>query len=236
MSSSTLRGFCRRCGVDHAWDNDVDVAAAALRAWFAAASDTDRALLAASPGKMVGVLVVDDAAGHRHVLRGFSGDLGGAEDQPGWVPSVVRRADTAALQEQTWATVRRVDAALAALSTSSSSQSSSSSAAALRQERRAASQTLMAAMHAATRLVSRGGISLSLPEIVGSTALPSGMGDCVLPKVFEAAHRGGLVPVGFAEAWWSNDVDDPRHGRLEAPCAARCAPLIGHLLCKVPVR
>lgn len=211
-----LRGFCRRCAVDHVFDNDADAGVAALAAFFADAGDVDRALLDASPGKMVGVLVVDGVDGvdgGGEVLRAYSGDLGGAEDQPGWAPCLVRRSDTAALQQETWAIVN------AAASTAA--------------QTKRASQRLMTAMLAATVVESAGGVGLSVVDVVGHARLPSGTGDCALPKLFVAAHKRRARPVGFAEAWWGPAHGERRHGALQQPCAARCAPLIGHLLCPI---
>lgn len=206
-----LRGFCRFCGVDHVCANDVDAAVFALDDLFVGAAAVDRALLDASRGKMVGVAVLDDAS----VLRAYSGDLGGKEDNPGFAPCLVRRADTQALQDETWAIVNSTTTTTA--------------------QKKAASQRLMKAMTAAVRLTSAGGVSRALPAIVGRDALPSGTGDCALPKLFDAANRRGLRVVGFAEAWWAGPGASVggarRHGALQPPCAERCAPLIGHLLC-----
>lgn len=230
----TLQGRCGGCGAVHAWDNDVAAAVSGLDAVFAALDrddDVDRALLLGSAGKMIGVLVVDDRAGLRQTWRAFSGDLGGREDQPGWVASVVRRDDTRALQDETWATVARVDAALAGAP-------DPTLVPALRAERRAASRRLMTAMTAATTLTNRAGVTLPLPRVFAapSTAgIPSGTADCTLPKLLDAANRAGARPVGFAEAWWgpTTGVGPNRrtHATLQAPCAARCQPLIGWLLC-----
>lgn len=200
-----LRGSCRFCGVDHVFANDVDIAVAALADVFAAGD----ALLDASPGKMVGVAVLDDGS----VVRAYSGDLGGKEDNPGWAPCLVRRADTQALQDETWAIVNSTTTTAA--------------------QKKAASQELMKAMTQAVRLVSRGGVSLSLPEIVGHEALPSGTGDCALPKLLDAANRRGAVVKGVAEAWWGPPHGQRRHGALQGPCVERCVPLLGHLLCPV---
>lgn len=49
-------------------------------------------------GKMYGVLLAVDAQGHRHILRAFSGLLGGESELPGWVPPIPGR-DRVALQE-----------------------------------------------------------------------------------------------------------------------------------------
>ncbi len=204
-----LKGFCRRCGCDHVWDNDVDAAVSALAALFADPGEVDRGLLDASPGKMVGVVVVDDGS----VLRAYSGDLGGQEDQPGWAPCLVQRSDTAALQAETWAVVNAATTTAAA--------------------KKQASQTLMKAMHQATRIRSAGGVDLGVVDIVGHQRLPSGIGDCALPKLFVAAHRRGARPRAFAEAWWGPAHGSRRHAVVQPPCTGRCVPLLGHLLCTV---
>lgn len=156
---------------------------------------------------MVGVAVLDDGS----VVRAYSGDLGGREDNPGWAPCLVRRSDTQPLQATTWATVN--------------------SPAATAAQKKQASQQLMKAMNAAVRLVSRGGVARALPEIVGHDAVPSGTGDCALPKLLDAANQRGVAVVGVAEAWWGPPHGARRHGALQAPCVERCAPLLGHLLC-----
>ncbi len=43
----------------------------------------------AGQGKMFGVLVVDDGRHHPCYLAGFSGQIGGQSDGPGWVPAVM---------------------------------------------------------------------------------------------------------------------------------------------------
>lgn len=96
------RGRCMPCGRDHVFVNDVPLAMAELEALFRSlASDPVRAALDESKGKMLGVLVAEDAHGGRRVLRAHSGELAGRRDWPGWAPSVLRREDTAVLEAET---------------------------------------------------------------------------------------------------------------------------------------
>jgi tRNA pseudouridine32 synthase/23S rRNA pseudouridine746 synthase len=73
-----------------------------------------RTALEASPGKMIGVLVAESEEGTRHVLRAFSGELDGRTDWPGWVPSVLRREDTARLEAETLARLAELEREMAA--------------------------------------------------------------------------------------------------------------------------
>jgi ectoine hydroxylase-related dioxygenase (phytanoyl-CoA dioxygenase family) len=70
-----------------------------------------------------------------------------------------------------------------------------------------------------------------LPRVFGDRGIPSGAGDCVVPKLLAAANVAGARVVGVAEAWWGPPHGARRHGALEPPCAARCQPLLGFLLC-----
>lgn len=241
---AVLRGACGLCGATHEWANDVALGELALAQLFSdlgpdvapglvtglvtglvagPALTDDRRRLLASPGKMIGVLVVEDAHGDRQTLRAFSGDLGGQEQQPGWVDSVVRRADTAALQTETWAALAVLDDSLTTATPSEHTR--------LRAQRRALSRRLMAAMVEATHLTNRAGVTAALPTVFVGKGIPSGTADCVLPKLLVSANQRGLRPLAFAEAWWGPTQGDRRHGVLQQPCLSRCQPVLGFLLC-----
>lgn len=114
LPPSEYRGHCRRCDREHVLPNDVALASSALEVLFAELETEsfapERAALAASPGKMIGVLV----AATGEILRGHSGELGGRRDWPRWVGPVMRREDTAALESLTLARIAECDAAIAA--------------------------------------------------------------------------------------------------------------------------
>ena len=112
------RGFCRRCAREHRIANDGVLAITALDRLFGQLEGDptfadERAALAASPGKMIGVLVAEAADGTRLELRAYSGELGGRRDWPAWVGPVLRRADTAALEEETLAQITALEAEIA---------------------------------------------------------------------------------------------------------------------------
>ena len=228
-----LAGRCRRCNGVHVVDNDVAVGTAALDDLFHAL-DHDaafapfRAALSASRGKMLAVLVADDVDGQRHVLKAFSGDLGGPADWPGWAPSIIRREHTAALEAQTLQTLATLTKQLDDARTTHDVAAADT----FRRARKQTSATLMAAMHDAVRLTSMAQTTSPLREVFYGNGIPSGTADCGLPKLLHAINARALRFVGCAEAWWGRDLGDRRHGALQAPCAGKCQPILGHLLCR----
>ena len=235
-----IGGACGLCGATHWLEYDAAPGLAALSLWWAALSSpttlADRAflaLLARGGGrKMLATLVGRDADGAVVTLRAFSGDLGGVGDVAGCVPSIIRREDTAALEDETLQIVAKATARLASCDPAVRDQA--------RRERKQASAALMAAMIDATRLRTRGGRRVLLRDaFVGARAgrgIPSGTADCALPKLLDAAWAMELELVSAAEASWAPDVieGERAHGALAAPCDFRCAPLLGAMLCPAP--
>ena len=240
MAPNMIGGWCTRCDERHELRIDPGPAALALSVWIAALqapmTDEDRRfrerLQRAGDKKMLAVLVGRDQTGAAQVLRAFSGDLNGHGDVEGCVPSIIRREDTAALEEETL----RVVAAMTALIDAGSGPA----VAEFRRRRREASRVLMAAMIDATHLCTRGGVRVALRAAFaggdGGTKIPSGTADCALPKLLHAASVARLSIESVAEASWAPGVDvgERAHGRLASPCAPRCLPLLGSLLCPCP--
>ena len=66
-------------------------------------------------------------------------------------------------------------------------------------------------------------------------AMPTGTGECCAPKLLHHAATHGLTPLGLAEFYVgrTNRSGTRRHGEFYAPCAEKCAPILGFLLCGV---
>jgi tRNA pseudouridine32 synthase/23S rRNA pseudouridine746 synthase len=114
LPPADYRGLCLRCGIEHRFENDVALGLTSLKQLFqqleADPAFADfRSALATTPGKMIGVLIAEDASGTRHTLRAYSGELAGRRDWPGWVGPVLRRADTAELEAETLASIAALD-------------------------------------------------------------------------------------------------------------------------------
>ncbi|MBT9555078.1 MAG: hypothetical protein IV100_03565 [Myxococcales bacterium] len=107
---------------------------------------------------------------------------------------------------------------------------------ALLSERRQVSAALMAQIFDAYHLMSLGGRNASIAEALRTTghgrAVPTGTGDCAAPRLIAEAGRLGLTQVSLSEVWWA--PSEGRHGRPVGPCAERCQPILGFLLCPAP--
>ena len=87
-------------------------------------------------------------------------------------------------------------------------------------------------MFDAMSLTSARGVTLPLRQVfVAPFGMPSGTGECAIPRLLHAANRTGIRPVGLAEAWWGPPVGKRVHGQLQPPCERKCLPILGHLLC-----
>ena len=229
-----IGGACGRCGVDHWVSVDPSLGLEALAAWWqelssssSSSSSSMASRLLQAGGKMMAALVGCNHQGQQVVLRALSGDLLGVDDVDDCVPSIIRRADTAALEAQTLALIGAATARLAA------GGIGADEVARLKQSRKQASRTLMAAMNDAVTLVNRAGRAAPLREVFVGAGIPSGTADCALPKLLQHANRQGLTVLGVAEAWWGPGlaIGDRRHGLLAQPCARRCVPILGYLVC-----
>ncbi|MEW5853495.1 MAG: hypothetical protein AB2A00_32260 [Myxococcota bacterium] len=101
----------------------------------------------------------------------------------------------------------------------------------LRESRRNASATLMAAMFDVVVMTSARGERRPLREVFVGAGMPSGTGQCAVPKLLHAANLAGIRPVAIAEAWWGPTVNGRTHGEVQAPCERKCQPILGYLLC-----
>jgi len=104
----------------------------------------------------------------------------------------------------------------------------------LRDERRRRSRELQAAMHAAQGFINFAGRHAHLSQLFRPPRrIPSGAGECCAPKLLQEAARRCVTPRGMVEFWWGPPPPDgsKRHRHLYGPCAGKCQPLLGHLLC-----
>jgi len=102
----------------------------------------------------------------------------------------------------------------------------------LKRERRGLSHALQAKLHAAFQLPNLAGVTAGLAEAFDGPP-PSGAAECCAPKLLVWATRRGLRPQAMAEFWWGRPSKDglKEPGTFYGPCAERCQPIMGHLLC-----
>lgn len=225
-----LSGMCGLCRTAHTRSLDVEAGLRALDrgfAWLEHEHVTVGERLRACGGKMVAALAAVSPRGERLELFAFSGDLFGIADVDGFVPSVIRRELFAAEERETLA-------ALAHIEERRRVAKNDAERLRLLHERRRRSRSLMSTIHDTVRLANRAGRVAPLRDIFAGGGMPSGTGDCALPKLLHAANAAGLEVRGVAEAWFGPSVGGRAHRSLAEPCAARCVPLLGYLVCDVP--
>jgi tRNA pseudouridine32 synthase / 23S rRNA pseudouridine746 synthase len=99
----------------------------------------------------------------------------------------------------------------------------------LKQQRKQLSQQLQAQMHNAAAVMNFLGVSKSLRELMPG-GIPTGTGECCMPKLLNYAASHQLRPIAIAEFWWGSDGHDHSQGEFYGPCAPRCQPLLGFML------
>lgn len=236
-------GWCRRCRKVHALPAEaaareclklMETLALHRRIdWSVAAKAADPRchtdpLFGTAGGKMFGVLCCRDDRGVPVVLRAFSGQFNGVWRVEGWVDPIFDVPAFTELIREPERAIKRVGTEMALLPHGSDRRHR------LRCERRVLSRQLMVRIHALYELVNFRGEQMSLIKaFLGTSAPPSGTGDCCAPKLLHQAAVFGLRPESLAEFFWgrSNPSATRLHGRFYPACAHKCAPILGFQLC-----
>ena len=237
--STDCRGFCRDCGREHVLPAAAAVPHALnlmreLQAWRNVGlglADDPRLDLAhldgPGRGQMFGVLTGVDPDGRECVLRAFSGQFNGVWEVPGWVPPII---DPGAFAQVCAPDEARIKALTRRLDETGPDWPGRK---ALLDERRALSRDLMGRIFALYRLRNFRGRSLAMSEAFLGSGMPTGTGECCAPKLLHHAARHGIVPLGMAEFFMGRENRSGTRlpGRFYAPCAEKCRPILGFLLC-----
>ncbi|MBQ4168288.1 MAG: RluA family pseudouridine synthase [Bacteroidales bacterium] len=221
------------------------------------ASDYLRGLF--GEGKMMGALLVQDAAGDTRVLYGFSGVAGGTALVEGFVPPIFDLTEPGGYYRVAEARITAINERLALLRTEMSvgkchkaggaestfqqtSLSSDStheageaeSVEALERERHALSVELQDWIFSRYRVSNARGESLSIKEVFARRGLvpPGGTGDCAAPKLLQYAYSHGLKPLAMGEFWYgaSPRREVRTQGRFYPSCTGKCGPLLEFML------
>ena len=221
------------------------------------ASDYLRGLF--SEGKMMGALLVQDAAGDTRVLYGFSGVAGGTALVEGFVPPIFDLTEPGGYYRVAEARITAINERIALLRTEMSvgkchkaggaestfqqtSLSSDStheageaeSVEALERERHALSVELQDWIFSRYRVSNARGESLSIKEVFARRGLvpPGGTGDCAAPKLLQYAYSHGLKPLAMGEFWYgaSPRREVRTQGRFYPSCTGKCGPLLEFML------
>jgi hypothetical protein len=178
-------------------------------------------------GQMFGVLACQDVRGNGQVLKAFSGQYNGVWEVPGWVPPIVDPAQFHRTIRDDEPRIKALTRLIGELPPESPRRSDLSA------ERRQLSAGLMERIFDLYRLANFRGQRRLLREAFLGRAMPTGTGECCAPKLLHHAALNGLIPLALAEFYVGreNRSGTRTQGRFFAPCAEKCRPILGFILC-----
>ena len=178
-------------------------------------------------GQMFGVIECIDQYGHKVILKAFSGQYNGIWNVPGWVPPLLDVDKFNSL-------VCDADKQIKDLGRIIDTSPEGSSRHELICKRKTLSQNLMKKIHALYRLNNFRSEVKSIFEFF-KNKVPTGAGDCCAPKLLNEAAKRNLAPKSIAEIYWgkSNRSGTRVQGLFYTPCAEKCQPILGFMLCGI---
>ena len=185
-------------------------------------------LYSPSRGKMMGVLVCEDAGGQEVVLRAFSSKYNGVWNVPGWASPLF---DAEAMV----AGIKSGDVDIHPLTEIIKTLEKGSGAAVERiAERKALSHGILSKLQSLYEVRNFRNAKRSLTHAFNrDKGMPTGTGDCCAPKLLNQAALNNLKPVSMAEFFWGKTTVSGHRveGRFYSSCVDKCQPLLGYMLC-----
>ena len=180
-------------------------------------------------GKMMGVLMVQDAEGHVDFLYGFSGLAGGRSIVDGFVPPIFDLTDPEGHFREEEAGISDLNRRIR-----EAGDADPELAAALKAERKERSVALQDWLFRQYVVLNARGERKTILEIFAERGLvpPGGTGDCAAPKLLQYAYLNGLKPLAMGEFWYgaSPEKEVRRQGCFYPSCTGKCGPLLAFML------
>lgn len=236
-------GFCRKCNCDHSLPVSpareaclelMNLLRSEKRIDFSISADladprysTDY-LYGSALGKMFGIMAAKIRGGGIRFFKSFSGQYNGAWEVPGWVGPVFNLTDFHLIHDPREREIKALGKEITELGQGAPGYGT------LIRRRKRKSQELMKKIHELYRLNNFNFQEAGLADIFPrGQGIPTGTGDCCAPKLLQYAAVHDLVPVSIAEFYWGREnAAGTRHqGRFYPPCASRCYPILGFMLC-----
>lgn len=210
----------------------VHLAADEVRAYLATLPDWSEELAA---GKMFGVLVCRDSNGQLGFLAAYSGQIGGREDWPWFVPAVFDYLQPDGHFKQEEAQISAINHRVAELESATPSPATQQLVEQLKLERRQRSIALQTWLFDQFRMLNAHGDVRTLTDIFRFTPQrvpPSGAGECCAPKLLQYAFQHDLTPLCIAEFWQgrSPKAEIRHHNHFYTACRGRCLPILTWML------
>ena len=180
-------------------------------------------------GKMMGVLMVQDAEGRADFLYGFSGLAGGRSRVEGFVPPIFDLTDPEGH-------FRKEEAGISELNRRihEAGDTDPGLAAALKAERKERSIALQDWLFRQYVVLNAMDERKSILDIFAERGLmpPGGTGDCAAPKLLQYAYLNGLKPLAMGEFWYgaSPEKEVRTQGCFYPSCTGKCGPLLAFML------
>ena len=180
-------------------------------------------------GKMLGVLHYKDRQTSREgYLYAFSGQFDDEFELIGYVPALIN-------YEVMGAHKRATEKILDTMGEVIANRANASQKLVLRQRRKKISQALMQDIFSLYRPMTQSGTLLKLRDAwAAKTGIPAATGDCCAPKLLQEANKNNYQVLGVAEIFVGSarSQSDQVHGQFSEPCAQKCEPLLGAMLCE----
>ena len=178
-------------------------------------------------GKMMGVLMVEEAEGRKDFLYGFSGLAGGRSVVEGFVPPIFDLTDPDGH-------FKKEEAEISGMNRRIRESDDPMVISALKAERKERSVALQEWLFRQYVVLNARGERKTILEIFAERGLtpPGGTGDCAAPKLLQYAYLHGLRPLAMGEFWYG---DSPLHevrrqGCFYPSCTGKCGPLLAYML------
>lgn len=239
---TTCSGFCPRCNTLHQLTTSglAEIRAKKLIEEFETKGVLDifsatpklsiESLFSDARGKMFGVLECDDN-GQTIFLYAFSGQFCGLWDVEGWAPPLF---DIDQWYKANHFNERRIKKLTSHITHCMQLNTQSHIIAALKKRRKRLSQNLMRQIHDLYHVHSFHKKNEKLTDaFLFPQKIPTGTGDCCAPKLLNMAHKKGLTPISISEFFfgYTNKSGTKHHNQFYSSCTAKCAPLLGYMLC-----
>ena len=180
-------------------------------------------------GKMMGVLMVQDAGECVDFLFGFSGLAGGRSRVEGFVPPIFDLTDPEGHFRKEEAGISELNRRIR-----EAGDTDPELAAALKAERKERSVALQDWLFRQYVVLNARGERKSILDIFAERGLmpPGGTGDCAAPKLLQYAYLNGLKPLSMGEFWYgaSPEKEVRRQGCFYPSCTGKCGPLLAFML------
>ena len=178
-------------------------------------------------GKMMGVLMVEDAEGRKDFLYGFSGIAGGKGVVEGFVPPIFDLTDPDGH-------FRKKEAEISELNRLIAMSGDATEIASMKARRKEMSVALQEWLFRQYVVLNALGERKTILDIFAERGLipPGGTGDCAAPKLLQYAYLHGLKPLAMGEFWYGDSPEKEvrTQGCFYPSCTGKCGPLLAFML------